>query len=343
MSFESSSIISVRDLVKEYTVSRRAEGFMGAVKYLFSRSYDTVRVVDQISFDIFPGELVGYIGKNGAGKSTTIKMLTGVLVPTEGQICVNGLVPHQRRAENGQNIGVVFGQRTQLKWDIPVIESFRLLKEIYGVKTAVYNRNMEIFADVLGIGNLLAMPVRKLSLGQRMKCDLAASFLHNPKIIYLDEPTIGLDILVKENIRTFIKTINAEQNTTIILTTHDLDDIESICRRAIIIDSGKIVYDGGIDAIKARFGKYKILNIEVKNNLHQDNTQTPFPNGATVLEMGEHHIKLQLNKEEVSIAVITKILIDRYDILDISMEETGIGSIVKQIYQDGWHDPTKQH
>lgn len=340
MSIKHSPIISVRDLVKEYTITCREEGFLGAVKYLFSRSYEITRAVDQISFDIFPGELVGYIGKNGAGKSTTIKMLTGVLVPTQGQIYVNGLIPHQHRAENGQNIGVVFGQRTQLKWDIPVMESFRLLKEIYGVGTAVYNRNMEIFANVLGIDNLLTTPVRKLSLGQRMKCDLAASFLHNPKIIYLDEPTIGLDVLAKENIRTFIKTMNAEQNTTVILTTHDLEDIESICRRTIIIDSGRIVYDGSIDAIKSRFGKYKTLNIEVKNNLHQENKQVIFPNGVIVLEMDKHHVRLQLNREETSITEITKILVDHYDISDLSIEEVGIGAIVKQIYQDGWHDPT---
>ena len=339
MSSSSSPIISVRDLVKEYSIAQRKEGFTGALKYLFSRSYNTVCAVDHISFDIYPGELVGYIGRNGAGKSTTIKMLTGVLVPSSGTIQTNGIIPYKQRAKNGQNIGVVFGQRTQLKWDIPVIESFRLLKEIYQVPTPLYKQNMEIFSDVLDISNLLAKPVRKLSLGQRMKCDLAASFLHNPQIIYLDEPTIGLDILVKENIRAFIKTMNAEQNTTVILTTHDLDDIDNICQRIIFIDSGKIIYDGSIDFIKASFGKYKIINIEVKDNLYQTNAQIQFPPGVRVQESGKHHIKLHLNKEEASIAEVTKILLEHYNVVDLSMEETGIEPIVKHLFREGAYAP----
>ncbi len=338
MSSSPPPIISVRNLTKEYKIARRTEGFIGAVKYLFSRKYDTVRAVDRVSFDIYPGELVGYIGKNGAGKSTTIKMLTGVLVPTQGEVKVNGIVPYRDRTKNGQNIGVVFGQRTQMKWDIPVIESFRLMKEIYQIPPDIYKQNMEIFCDVLDIGSLLAKPVRKLSLGQRMKCDLAIAFLHNPKIIYLDEPTIGLDILVKENIRSFIKTMNAERNTTVILTTHDLNDIDSICQRAIIIDSGKIVYDGSIDAIKARFGTHKVLHIEVKDNLRQGDEVVQLPAGVTVQEFGEHRIKLHLNKEAASLAEVIQTLIEQYNIVDISIEDVSIESIVKQIYQEGWHE-----
>ncbi|MBN1992423.1 MAG: ATP-binding cassette domain-containing protein [Anaerolineae bacterium] len=330
-------IISVKSLVKTFKVARREEGLTGAVKYLFSRDYEVVKAVDGISFDIFSGEMVGYIGRNGAGKSTTIKMLTGILVPSGGKIEVNGLTPHQKRSENAQNIGVVFGQRTQLNWDIPVIETFRLLKEVYQIPTTTYRQNLGRFSDLLGLAELLKKPVRKLSLGQRMRCDLAASFLHNPKIVYLDEPTIGLDIVAKESIRGFIKSINREQGTTVILTTHDLEDIEDICERTIIIDQGRVVYDGGIKEIKDKFGRYKILTFEVKDRL-SGVLAAAWPPGMELQETGEHHFKVRIDRDLTSASEATQYIIDQYSVLDISIEETSIEAVVKKIYQEGWHE-----
>ncbi len=331
-------MISVQNLVKEYRVARRKEGFVGAIQYLFSREYDVIRAVDDVTFDISAGELVGYIGRNGAGKSTTIKMLTGVLVPSSGNVTVDGRIPYEDRSNNGQNIGVVFGQRTQLKWDIPVIESFRFLKEVYQVPTEVYQSNLELFSDVLELNGLLFRPVRELSLGQRMKCDLAASFLHNPKVIYLDEPTIGLDIVVKESIRNFIKTVNREQNTTVLLTTHDLDDIENICNRTIIIDEGRVVFDGQIDEIKERFGLYKFLTFEVRDNVAPEEVASILPVGAELQEVGEYQINIRVNRKQTTSSEVIRLLIDHYDIQDISIEESSLESVVRRIYQDKWDD-----
>lgn len=332
------SIISVKHLTKEYYVAQREEGIQGSIKFLFSRKYDVVRAVDSISFEIAAGEIVGYIGRNGAGKSTTIKMLTGVLVPSSGTVTVDGRIPYKNRAANGQVIGVVFGQRTQLKWDIPVIESFRFLKELYRIPTEVYQSNLALFADVLELDGLFSWPVRKLSLGQRMKCDLAASFMHNPKIIYLDEPTIGLDIVIKESVRNFIKTVNREQNTTVILTTHDLDDIEDICKRTIVIDQGKVVFDGKLDEIKERFSVHKFLTFEVRNRIAKEDILSVLPSGATLIEVSEHQVNIRVNRKQTSSSNVIRLLIDHCDVQDISIEEPSIESVVKRIYQDKWDD-----
>ncbi len=334
-------MISVHNLIKEYKVARRQEGFVGAIRYLFSHEYDTVRAVDNITFNIAEGELVGYIGRNGAGKSTTIKMLTGVLVPTSGTVTVDGRIPYESRLINGQNIGVVFGQRTQLKWDIPVIESFRFLKEVYQVPTEVYRANLDMFSEVLELDGLLSRPVRKLSLGQRMKCDLAASFLHNPKVIYLDEPTIGLDIIVKESIRNFIKTINREQNTTVILTTHDLDDIEDICERTIVIDEGKIVFDGQINEIKERFGLYKFLTFEMQDRITPEDIVPILPTGVELQDINEYQVNICIDRKQVLSSDVIRIFIDRFELQDINIKDSSIESVVKRIYQDKWDDATE--
>jgi ABC-2 type transport system ATP-binding protein len=325
-------LVSVENLVKEFRITRREEGLKGAIKYLFSRQYDLVKAVDGISFQIFPGEMIGYIGRNGAGKSTTIKMLTGILVPTRGKVEVNGLTPYKKRAENARQIGVVFGQRSQLKWDIPVIETFRFLKEVYQIPELIYQENLALFSEILSLNELLAKPVRKLSLGQRMRCDLAASFLHNPRLVYLDEPTIGLDIIVKERIREFIKAINRERQTTILLTTHDLEDIEDICQRTIIIDQGKIVYDGDLKEVKEKFSQHKFLTFEVKDRL-PDRDQIPcLPPGMEIHDRQEHQLKIRLNRELMSSSEAIRYVLDRYDVLDISLEEPGIEAVVKKIY-----------
>ncbi|MXZ09339.1 MAG: ATP-binding cassette domain-containing protein [Gemmatimonadetes bacterium] len=326
--------ITVKNLTKEFRHTKRQEGLIGSITYLFSRNYSLIRAVDNISFEIAEGEVVGYIGRNGAGKSTTIKMLTGILVPTSGKLEVNGIVPHKKRMQNARNIGVVFGQRTQLRWDIPVIETFRLLRDLYEIPKNIYKDNVNLFTEILELEGLLSTPVRKLSLGQRMKCDLAASFLHNPKIVYLDEPTIGLDIVVKESVRKFIKTLNKEQNTTIILTTHDLDDIEDICLRTIAIDKGKIVFDGSIQEIIARFGKYKVLIFEVKE---LEIMQTDkLPKCMEILEVEAHYLKIRINQEEISSSQAIRYIMNTFDVQDISIEETSIESIVRRLYQEGW-------
>ena len=246
-------MIEVNHISKEFVSPKKYPGLRGAIKGLFSREKVVKKAVDDISFQIQDGEIVGYIGSNGAGKSTTIKMMTGILTPTHGNCVINGVDPNKKRKENAQNIGVVFGQRTQLWWDLPLSESFTILKEIYNVSDEDYQMQMEFLNQVLDLQEFFDRPVRNLSLGQRMRADLGAALLHNPKVLYLDEPTIGLDVLVKDNIRKAIKQINAAYGTTVILTTHDIGDIEELCNRIIIIDEGKKIYDGGIEELKASY------------------------------------------------------------------------------------------
>lgn len=246
-------MIEVNHISKEFVSPKKYPGLKGAIKGLFSKEKVIKKAVDDISFQIQDGEIVGYIGSNGAGKSTTIKMMTGILTPTTGNCIVNGVDPNKKRKENAQNIGVVFGQRTQLWWDLPLSESFTILKEIYNVSEEEYKKQMEFLNEVLELSEFFDRPVRNLSLGQRMRADLGAALLHNPKVLYLDEPTIGLDVLVKDNIRKAIKEINEKYHTTVILTTHDIGDIEELCDRIIIIDEGKKIYDGGIEELKASY------------------------------------------------------------------------------------------
>src|SRR5579872_6818695 len=252
-------IIKTRRLRKVFRSPQRFPGVAGALRGLFSREYVDKVAVEDVNLTMEAGELVGYIGPNGAGKSTTIKMLTGILVPTSGDIHVAGLVPHQKRKENARNIGVVFGQRSQLYWDLPLRESFELLRAIYDVPRARYRRNLDEFVEILEMEEFLDTPVRQLSLGQRMRGDFAAALLHDPRVIYLDEPTIGLDVLAKEAIREFVKRINEDRGTTIILTTHDLADVERLCKRIILIDDGTIIYDGGVEHIKEQYGTHRTL------------------------------------------------------------------------------------
>jgi len=323
-------MITARNLSKHFRVNRRAEGLKGAALSLFSRKYETVKAVDSIDLDIAQGEMIGYIGRNGAGKSTTIKMLTGILVPSEGSVTVNGLTPHRKRTINAMNIGVVFGQRTQLKWDIPVIETFRLLREVYQVPKERYARNIDLFTEVLELDGLLHTSVRKLSLGQRMKCDLAAAFLHDPKIIYLDEPTIGLDIVVKERVREFIKTMNSERGTTVILTTHDLRDIDEICERAIIIDKGRIAYDGALDQIKQEFGGQRIVRFDLSRPV-PDYSALSIP-GAEIIESKDLYFKVQIHRDGLSSSDLIREVMNLYPVQDISIKEQQIEDIVKKIY-----------
>lgn len=258
--------IEARNLTKEFKVYQSRSGLLGAFRDLLDRKYRMIRAVNGINLQIQQGEIVGYIGENGAGKSTTIKMLTGILQPTSGELRVNGYDPHRQREDFVRTIGVVFGQRSQLWWDIAVKESFRLLQKVYRVSEDRYQKHMARVIEVLEIGSLLDQPVRKLSLGQRMRCELAASLIHQPSLLFLDEPTIGLDVLVKENIRRFLLEINREYGTTVLLTTHDLSDIEALCDRVIILDKGNIIYDGNLEQLRTKWGGGRRVFLELEQD-----------------------------------------------------------------------------
>ncbi len=312
-------------------IAKRETGMMGALKSLIKREYIKKEAVKDISFSINEGEIVGYIGPNGAGKSTTIKMLTGILVPSSGDVLVNGIVPYENRQENAKSIGVVFGQRSQLWWDLPTIESFELLKEIYQVSNQRYKKNMDTFTDILGLDEFLNTPVRQLSLGQRMRADIAASLLHDPPILFLDEPTIGLDVVAKEKMRTFIKEINHERKITVILTTHDMEDIEKLCERMILIDHGMKVYDGEIAMIKERFGKIRTLIVD----LEESPRSIQLLGGEVCKEEGNRYW-IKFNRDEVSASELIAQITKTHSVKDLTVEEPAIESIISRIYQEGY-------
>lgn len=329
-------MIEVKNLTKEFKKQKRKPGVKGMFTSLFSKEYEVKKAVDDVSFTINRGEIVGYIGANGAGKSTTIKMMTGILNPTSGTVLVNGIFPYEKRIENGKNIGVVFGQRTQLWWDLPLIETFSILKEIYNVPENEYKERFKFLSEVLGLDDFINSPVRTLSLGQRMRADLAAAFMHNPKVIYLDEPTIGLDVLVKEKIREAIKYINKTYQTTIILTTHDMSDIEDLCHRLIIIDEGKILYDGDVENIKERFGNKRKIVVEISdlNQVNEFNINQYLPD-VCQQKLDDSHLCFQFEAHKTSFEQISTIIFKHLTILDMKITETSIEDIVKDIYQKG--------
>tara|TARA_B100000315_G_scaffold88389_1_gene81201 strand:- start:29372 stop:30352 length:981 start_codon:yes stop_codon:yes gene_type:complete len=320
--------IEVINLTKEFKTYNVKNGFWGAIAGAISRKASFTKAIDNINFTIKKGEFVGYVGENGAGKSTTIKILTGILVPTSGEALVNNLVPYKNRRENAMKIGVVFGQRTQLWWDLAVRESFDLLKSIYKIPEDTFNKNMKHFYDILSIDKYLNVPVRKLSLGQRMRCDLAASLLHDPEVLFLDEPTIGLDVVAKDAIRQFLKKINEKKGTTIILTTHDMMDIEHLCDRIIILDEGKIISDGSTDLFKKNYGQYRVLEIEFQNEFSGLNG---IKDVALLREEGcKKWIKFNGNDLSAS-DVISKITV-KHEIKDLSIQEPTVEDIIKSIY-----------
>lgn len=322
------SIIEVKNLVKIYKTIEKEDGLIGYFKNLVKPKYKEFQAVKSVNFNIEEGELVGYIGENGAGKSTTIKMLTGLLTPTSGKVVVNGIIPNEKRIENNKNIGAVFGPKTQLWWDLPVIESFRLIKKMYKIPENEYRKNLKKFTEILDLEDLLEKQVKNLSLGQKMRCEIAATFLHNPKIVYLDEPTIGLDVFVKENIRNFIKDINKEKKTTVILTTHDLKDIEDICDRIILLDKGQIIYDGEKQKFKDTYGKYVISEFIIKDK--KDNI---ILNNAEIIEQTENKLKIKFSHDETTIVKIMDEISQFCNIEDIHMKEAELEDILKEIYK----------
>lgn len=330
-------MIRVENLSKEFKSNKKYPGFKGAIKSFFSTEYITKKAVDDISFEINDGEIVGYIGANGVGKSTTIKMMTGILTPTSGRVYVNNLVPYENREENAKNIGVVFGQKTQLWWDLPISETFSLLKDIYDVSEADFEERMRFLKEVLGLEEFFLSPVRTLSLGQRMRADLAAALIHNPQVIYLDEPTIGLDVVVKENVRKAIKEINLKYGTTIILTTHDLDDIEELCNRIIIIDKGKKIYDGEIKGVKEEYGYLATVEIQVKEEISLESLNIfddIYKDKDFKIDFKENKLFITFNINKISSSEIISRVMKKITVVDFAVKETSIEDIVKKMYKN---------
>lgn len=330
-------MIKVENITKEFKSNKKYPGFKGAIKSFFSTEYIIKRAVDDISFSIEDGEIVGYIGANGAGKSTTIKMMTGILTPTSGKITVDGLVPYEKRKENAKHIGVVFGQKTQLWWDLPLSETFTLLKEIYEVSDKDFNERMAFLNSTLSLEDFMLTPVRSLSLGQRMRADIAAALIHNPKVVYLDEPTIGLDVMVKEKVRNAIREINKKYGTTIILTTHDLNDIEELCSRIIIIDNGKKIYDGSLEEIKSRYGARTSIELQVKKkiDLSSFNFKENLEEDDLNIKEENNKIIATFNKNKISSSEIMSEILKKVEVIDFKVIETSIEDIIKKIYSEG--------
>ena len=335
-------LITAHRLTKEYRLTRRREGVMGGLVDLVKPRKHILRAVDEVSFSIDQGEMVGYIGANGAGKSTTIKMLTGILTPTAGEVRVGGLVPYEQRQSYTRHIGVVFGQRTQLWWDLAVVESFRLLQRIYEVPEDRYRRQMGIFNELLGLEEFLYQPVRKLSLGQRMRCDLAAALLHEPKILFLDEPTIGLDVVAKENVRDFLRESRDQLNVTVILTTHDLGDIEQLCRRIIIIDHGKVLYDGALDDLRRGRGHKLRLCLDLAEPVAPSQLQAltadlPVTWDSADAEAPIHRHCAIFSRAETTAAAILSLVVANHRLRDMALTEPAIEDVVRRIYREGLH------
>lgn len=325
-------MIEIKNLTKEFKTAVREEGVFGMFRTLFSTKYNIKTAVNNISLKINDGEMVGYIGSNGAGKSTTIKMMCGILTPTRGSIEIDGIEPYKKRKTIASKIGVVFGQKTQFWWDIPLIESFKVLKEIYRISDIDYQKRLQFLYDVLGIKDFIKQPVRTLSLGQRMRADLAAAWLHNPKILFLDEPTIGLDVLVKEKIRNAIKMMNEKFNTTVILTTHDMQDIENLCKRLIIIDKGSIIYDGTLENVKYRFGDLRTLTVTLREK-KSDSQLYNYEGKLKFLRDEENEDKLiiKFNAQEITLETVINYAFNQLGATDMKVEEIGIEDVVKKL------------
>ena len=321
--------ILVENLRKSFHIAEREPGMAGAVRGLVHRKYRTIRALDGISFSLDEGELVGYIGPNGAGKSTSVKVMSGILVPDSGRCEVLGRVPWKERIEHVRNIGVVFGQRTQLWWDLPVIESFELLREIYDISISDYKHVFDELITILSLQELLDVPVRQLSLGQRMRCDLVASLLHSPPILFLDEPTIGLDAVSKLAVRAFIKRLNAENGVTVILTTHDMDDIEALCSRIMLIGDGRILIDGPLRDLRAKVTAERRLTIDLVN----EGAEVTHPR-AEIIRRDGRRILFRFDPEEISPTQLISEIGSTHEIMDLFVEHSPIEELVAKIYKD---------
>ncbi len=323
------SYISVDGISKTFKVAKRNSGLKSALKSFFKREYVLIDAVKDISFEIEKGEIVGYIGPNGAGKSTTIKMLSGILLPTAGNISVNGLNPFKDRRKYVSNIGVVFGQRSQLAWDIPAEDTFDLLKDIYKIEDSKYQKTKQELIELLDIGDIIKKPVRSLSLGQRMRCEIAASLLHSPSILFLDEPTIGLDAASKKVIRNFILKINRERKVTVILTTHDMQDIASLAKRIILIGKGQILYDGSLDKLKTKYGSYKNILVNTKQTIKE-----PRLKGIISKKKVDNGYNFIIDSNLITVSKFINYLTDRYQVSDLDIDNEQIDDIILKLYED---------
>jgi ABC-2 type transport system ATP-binding protein len=320
--------IEVVELVKEFRRLRRKEGPLAAARMLFSRDFEVTRAVDGVSFAIESGELVGYLGPNGAGKSTTIKMLTGILTPTAGTVSVAGVVPWRQRERNACNIGVVFGQRSQLWWDLPLRDSFRMIGRLYRVPKARFRESLDRFVGLLDMASFLDTPVRQLSLGQRMRGDLAAAMLYEPEILYLDEPTVGLDVLAKERIRQFVAELNADAGTTVLLTTHDMDDVERLCRRLILIDRGTVLYDGPPAPLKNRYAPHRELVVHLASP-----AEVKVPD-VEVSRVEDGRVWLAFDPRVIPAAALIAEVSARYEVTDLALVEPDLEGVIRTMYLD---------
>ena len=336
---ENNSMIHVENLKKHFKKAIKEPGLKGSIKALFKPEYDVVKAVDGVSFDVEAGEIIGFIGPNGAGKSTVIKMLTGILTPTEGFCRINGHIPTKSRKEYVKEIGVVFGQRTQLWWDLALRETYMVLKEIYDIPEEDYKKRMEFLNEVLDLEEFITSPVRTLSLGQRMRADIAAALLHNPKVLFLDEPTVGLDVVVKDNIRKAIKRISEESGTTVILTTHDLEDIELLCKRIVMIDKGRKVFDGELSTLRELYGQMRELSFELSNE--QDAEKLTYSEIASFgdddlkIEVKGTEVKVRFNTDIASVEEMLSFTLSKVHVKDISVKDADIEEIIRRLYLGG--------
>ena len=321
-------MIELRHIQKSFKVARRSAGFGEAVRALFRREYEIIRALDDVSFRVNDGEMIGYIGPNGAGKSSTIKIMSGILTPDSGECVIDGLVPWKNRAEHVGRIGVVFGQRSQLWWDVPVIDSFELLRDIYKTPQNVYRDSLDELVTLLDIGEIVRTPARQLSLGQRMRCEIAGSLLHKPSILFLDEPTIGLDAVSKIAVREFIKKINAERKTTVILTTHDMQDIEALTERILLIGGGKILLDGSLSELKSKKSPYRRLKITYSTG------NPPAIEGASFESSGDGHAVYTVDTEKISVSSAIEIISKYVELTDLSVEGTSAEELVVSLYRE---------
>ena len=321
------SFIEVKEVSKSFKVNKRSAGIPGMIANMFVPKFENKKAVDGISFDIESGEMVGFIGPNGSGKSTTIKMLSGILCPDSGSISVNSYVPYRQRKEYVAGIGVVFGQKSQLQWDLPVIDSFELLKAIYRIPEEMYKKNLKRYTDMLDMGGFINQPVRQLSLGQRMRSDIVASLLHSPKIVFFDEPTIGVDVIGKETIRSFIRELNEKDKITMIFTTHDMQDIEQTCKRILIIDKGSLLYDGSLQEIRNKYGTTRQLIAE----FNEDTEVTPIEN-VMIGDPKDRKRSFTFDNSVVDVNALMHEILGKYSIRDITVTEPEIETIIRKIY-----------
>lgn len=321
-------MIEFQKVCKTYRVAKRQAGFRNAVKSLFSREYETVQALDNVSFRIADGEIIGYIGPNGAGKSTTVKVMCGILTPDSGNCLVNGKIPWKERASHVKDIGVVFGQRSQLWWDVPVIDSFELLRDMYKMEERRYRRNLEELARLLELSELLKTPARNLSLGQRMRCEIAASLLHEPKVLFLDEPTIGLDAVSKIAVRQFVKKIKEEKHTTVVLTTHDMMDIEALADRVLLIGHGRILLDGTLEELKRHTSTEKIITIKYTGSM------PAVSGGMELREAKENQLTVALDPAILPVSAAIASLASQTELLDVSVTDISAEEVVAALYKE---------